>query len=91
MKWADLPRSQALPATGDDDALPMSWRDAWNWARIKNHLEVIEAREELLTLAQRRRALEKVLAQQYRLQLVAKSDVARDKGTGIGREDCSRH
>jgi len=72
MKWAARLRSQVLPPTGDDEVLPVSWRDAWNWARIKNHLATIEARDELLTLAQRRRDLERVLAQQYE-QLVAKS------------------
>jgi very-short-patch-repair endonuclease len=72
MKWAARLRSQALPPTGDDEVLPVSWRDAWNWARIKNHLATIEAHDELLTLAQRRRDLERLLAQQYE-QLVAKS------------------
>ncbi|MBP6902101.1 MAG: AAA family ATPase [Burkholderiaceae bacterium] len=71
-KWAARLRSQVLSSSGDDEALPVSWREAWNWARIKNHLAGIEAREELLTLSQRRRDLEKVLAQQYE-QLVAKS------------------
>ncbi len=71
-KWAARLRSKVLSSTGDDEALPVSWREAWNWARIKNHLACIEASEELLTLSQRRRDLEKVLAQQYE-QLVAKS------------------
>lgn len=72
MKWAARLRSQVLPPTGDDEMLPVSWRGAWNWARIKNHLAAIEAREELLALAQRRRDLERLLTQQYE-QLVAKS------------------
>lgn len=71
-KWAARLRFQVLSSTGDDEVLPVSWREAWNWARIKNHLASIEAREELLTLSQRRGDLEKVLAQQYE-QLVAKS------------------
>lgn len=71
-KWSTRLRSRPLEANGDDTVLPVSWRDAWNWARIKSHLEAIEAREELLQYAQRRRDLEKVLAQQYE-QLVAKS------------------
>lgn len=71
-KWAGRLRSQVLTSNGDDESLPVSWREAWNWARIKNHLASIEAREELRTLSQRRRDLEKVLAQQYE-QLVAKS------------------
>ncbi|WP_421021880.1 hypothetical protein, partial [Klebsiella pneumoniae] len=45
MKWAARLRSQVLPPTGDDEVLPVSWRDAWNWARIKNHLATIEARD----------------------------------------------
>lgn len=71
-KWAAKLRQQVVAANGEDDVLPVSWREAWNWARIKNHLAAIEAREELLTLARRRRDLEKMLAQQYE-QLVAKS------------------
>ncbi|MDE2382874.1 MAG: hypothetical protein KGL71_11795, partial [Xanthomonadaceae bacterium] len=58
-------RSQPLAASGDDNVLAVSWRDAWNWARIKNYLDRIEAREELLTLGRRRRDLERALAQQY--------------------------
>jgi hypothetical protein len=44
-------RTIPVAAAGDDPALPVTWREAWNWARIKNHLGTIEAREELLTLA----------------------------------------
>jgi hypothetical protein len=44
-KWASRLRSQVLANVGDDETLPVSWRDAWNWARIKNHLVAIEARE----------------------------------------------
>lgn len=83
-KWATRLRSQVLSATGDDEALPVSWREAWNWARIKNHLASIEARSELLTLAQRRRDLEKVLAQQYE-QLVAKSAWLQTKAQASAR------
>jgi len=72
MKWAARLRSQVAPPTGDDEVLPGSWRDAWNWARIKNHLITIEVRDELLKLTQRRHELEKVLARQYE-QLVADS------------------
>ena len=65
-------RSQPLAASGDDHLLPVSWREAWNWARIKNYLDKIEARQELLTLGVRRRDLEKALAQQYE-RMVSKS------------------
>jgi very-short-patch-repair endonuclease len=71
-KWAAKLSSQVISISGEDEALQTSWREAWNWARIKHHLAKIEAREELLTLSRRRRDLEKVLAQQY-AQLVAKS------------------
>lgn len=83
-KWATRLRSQVLSSTGDDEALPVSWREAWNWARIKNHLASIEAREELLTLSQRRRDLEKALAQQYE-QLVAKSSWLQTKAQASAR------
>ena len=72
VKWAARLRTEVLPPNGDDAAIPVSWREAWNWTRIKNHLTQIEAREELLSLAHRRRDLEKTLAKQYEL-LVARS------------------
>jgi len=58
-------RHDAVAPSGADMALPVLWRDAWNWARIKSHLESIEARDELLTLAARRRDLEAGLAKLY--------------------------
>jgi very-short-patch-repair endonuclease len=84
LKWAVRLRSRVLGPTGDDDTLPVSWRQAWNWARVKNHLASIEAREELLTLSQRRTDLEKVLAQQYE-QLVAKSAWLQTKSQASAR------
>lgn len=71
-KLAARLRTQPLPATGEDDVLPVSWRGAWNWARLKTHLDRIEARAELLTLAARRRDLERALSQQY-VRIVSKS------------------
>lgn len=65
-------RSQSVPASGEDPALPVTWRDAWNWARVKTHLDAIEAREELLGLAARRRDIEAGLARLYE-SMVAKS------------------
>lgn len=59
-------------SSGEDVVLPISWRDAWNWARVKAHLEKIEARDELLTLAARRRDLEAGLAKLYE-NIVSKS------------------
>lgn len=83
-KWAARLRSQVLSPIGDDDALPVSWREAWNWARVRNYLATIEAREELLALAKERRDLEKVLAQQYE-QLVAKSAWLQTKAKASAR------
>lgn len=71
-KLAARIRSVPVEATGDDKAVPTTWRDAWNWARVKNHLDTIEAREELRTLAARRRDLEVGLARLYE-DLVSKS------------------
>lgn len=65
-------RTLPLSATGEDKALPASWREAWTWARVKSHLDGIEAREELRMLAARRRDLEAGLARLYE-ELVAKS------------------
>ncbi|MBP0639719.1 AAA domain-containing protein [Cupriavidus sp. AcVe19-6a] len=50
----------------EDSALPASWRDAWNWARMRTHLEKIEARKELVELNARRTDLEAALAQMYK-------------------------
>lgn len=57
--------TQPVQSSGEDPVLPVTWRDAWNWARIKEHLNSIEAREELQTLAARRRDLERGLARLY--------------------------
>lgn len=71
-KLAARIRSIPVEAFGDDKAIPTTWRDAWNWARVKNHLDSIEAREEFRTLAARRRDLEVGLARLYE-DLVSKS------------------
>ena len=65
-------RKGAVASSGEDAAFPVSWRDAWNWARVKAHLNGIEAREELQTLAARRRDLEAGLARLYE-DLVSKA------------------
>jgi very-short-patch-repair endonuclease len=57
--------SLPVDASGDDDVFPVRWRDAWNWARLKTHLEDIDARDEMRTLAARRRDLEAGLARLY--------------------------
>lgn len=71
-KLAARVRSASVGSSGEDAAFPVSWRDAWNWARVKAHLEGIEAREELRTLAARRRDLEAGLAKLYE-DLVSKA------------------
>ncbi len=63
-----MPVSEA----GEDAIFPSTWRDAWNWARIRTYLDAIEARDELLTLARRRREVELGLARFYR-EMVAKA------------------
>jgi very-short-patch-repair endonuclease len=61
-----------VPAHGEDTALPADWRRAWTWARVKCHLDRIEARAELITLSARRHELEEKLAVLYK-ELVARS------------------
>ncbi|MFC0695603.1 AAA domain-containing protein [Paraburkholderia humisilvae] len=50
----------------EDFAVPVSWREAWTWARMRSHLEKIEARKELVALNERRSHLEVGLAKMYR-------------------------
>jgi len=71
-KLAKRVRSQTVAATGEDRVFPVTWRQAWNWARMRFHLEGIESRDELLALASRRRDLEAGLARFYR-DMVAKA------------------
>jgi very-short-patch-repair endonuclease len=71
-KLAARIRSVPVAASGEDITFPTTWRDAWNWARVRTHLDQIEAREELLTLARRRRDVESGLARFYR-EMVAKA------------------
>jgi very-short-patch-repair endonuclease len=71
-KLAARVRSVPVAVSGEDTTFPTTWRDAWNWARVRTHLDQIEAREELLTLARRRRDVEGGLARFYR-EMVAKA------------------
>ncbi|MBK3780105.1 very short patch repair endonuclease [Paraburkholderia aspalathi] len=60
-------RVLTVPATdGADAAFPTSWRDAWNWSRIRAHLQQIEARAELVELNERRTNMEAGLSKTYR-------------------------
>lgn len=65
-------RSVPVAASGEDTTFPTTWREAWNWARMRTHLDQIEARDELLTSARRRRDVEGGLARFYR-EMVAKA------------------
>jgi len=56
----------------EDRVFPATWREAWNWARMRRHLDNIESREELITLSERRREIEAGLAKRY-VSVVAKA------------------
>ncbi|WP_201797481.1 AAA domain-containing protein [Mizugakiibacter sediminis] len=71
-KLAARVRSIAVPQHGEDTVFPATWRRAWTWARVKSHLEQIEARKELLSLSARRRDLEQRLSKLYK-QMVARA------------------
>jgi very-short-patch-repair endonuclease len=64
--WAARLRTELAPQAGDDPAVPADWRDAWTRARLATHLDAIESRTELVTLAERRRETEAGLARLYR-------------------------
>jgi hypothetical protein len=63
--------SVAVRSSGEDRVFPPTWRAAWNWARMRRHLDDIESREELITLSERRREIETGLARRY-VSVVAK-------------------
>jgi len=65
-KFAARVRTIPVACTGEDTVFPASWRQAWNWARMKSHLDSIEARDELKALAARRRNLEGGLSKLYK-------------------------
>lgn len=71
-KFAARIRTEPVAGSGDDLAFPTTWRQAWNWARMRSYLDSVEARDELITLAARRRDLEGGLARLYR-DMVAKA------------------
>jgi very-short-patch-repair endonuclease len=71
-KFAANVRALPVASTGEDVVFPTTWRDAWNWARVRTHLDGIEARGELLALARRRREVETGLARFYQ-EMVAKA------------------
>ncbi len=71
-KLAASVRTSPVAESGEDIVFPTTWRDAWNWARVRTHLDAIEARDVLLTLARRRREVETGLARFYQ-EMVAKA------------------
>lgn len=83
-KLASRIRSQPVSRSGDDVVFPVGWRQAWNWARIRSHLEGIEAREELSALSARRRDLENGLSRLYR-DMVSKAAWLATKGNATPR------
>lgn len=72
VKLGNRVRSQIVTANGEDQAFPVTWRAAWNWARMRSHLDGIESRQELLALWARRGDLEAGLARLYK-DMVAKA------------------
>lgn len=70
--WAEQLRRQPAPRAGEDPLVPPDWREAWQWARLRSHLESIDAHTELRDLAQRRETLEQTLARRYE-EVVAQS------------------
>jgi very-short-patch-repair endonuclease len=71
-KLATRTGSVAVRSSGEDRVFPVTWRAAWNWARMRRHLDDIESREELITLSERRREIESGLARRY-VSVVAKA------------------
>lgn len=71
-------RSMAVNGAGEDRGFPSTWREAWNWSRIRAHLQQIEARAELVTLFDKRHAHERALARLYK-EMVAQSAWLRTK------------
>jgi len=71
-KMAKRIMSIPVSANGEDTVFPVSWRKAWTWARVKSHLDQIEAHEELMRLSIRRRDLEQGLSKFYK-EMVAQA------------------
>ncbi|MEC4748831.1 AAA domain-containing protein [Methylomicrobium sp. Wu6] len=71
-KLASRVLTQPVAMTGEDTVFPVTWRQAWNWARMRTYLDSIEARNELLGLAAKRTDLEGSLSRLYQ-DMVAKA------------------
>jgi len=59
-------QSHAVKMSGEETIFPSTWRHAWNWARVRAHLDNIEARDELLALSLKRLELEHGLSRLYK-------------------------
>jgi len=66
VRFADRIERVICSRAGDDTTFPPSWRQAWSWARLRGHLESIDARAELRDLAPRRTELSRSLQKSYR-------------------------
>lgn len=71
-RLAQRVRSMPVSDSGEDNGFPSTWREAWNWSRVRSHLQQIEARAELVALFNKRHAHERALARLYQ-ELVAQS------------------
>lgn len=60
-------RIRCIPSSesGDDPVLHQTWREAWNWSRVKEYLDAISGREELVRLGNERVEIERALAKLY--------------------------
>lgn len=76
--FAERVREFPVGQSGEDTTLPVNWREAWNWARMRVHLDAIEARQELVLLARRRQTAEQGLARFYK-EVIANSAWLRTK------------
>lgn len=83
-RWADRLTAMAAPRVGDDAVVPPGWRQAWTWARLRGHLDCIDARTELRELANRREELSSSLARNYG-DVVAHSAWLATKKSATGR------
>lgn len=83
-RWAERIERQPCAQAGDDAVTPAHWRKSWTWARLRGHLEQIEARHELRELASRRAELTKGLQRLYS-DLVAKSAWLATKNNATGK------
>jgi very-short-patch-repair endonuclease len=72
VRWSERITHQSCANVGDDSIVPVQWRKSWTWARLRGHLESIEARDELRQLGVQRTELSKGLQWLY-ADLVAKS------------------